>query len=115
MRVRKISSCGSHAVTFRKPFQNLITVLHHFQNKFSNILHCAQAALRIRREPDFIGVLQLHDHGEVIETVAALVEEEVLAVIEKVLTWYKENGTPGERFADTITRIGFAAVEAATR
>ncbi|MBQ4321536.1 MAG: (4Fe-4S)-binding protein [Oscillospiraceae bacterium] len=38
-------------------------------------------------------------------------EDEVLAVIEKVLTWYQENGTPGERFADTITRIGFAKLE----
>ncbi len=40
-------------------------------------------------------------------------ESEVLELIEKVLTFYKENGAPGERFADTVTRLGFDAVEAA--
>ena len=42
-------------------------------------------------------------------------EDEVLAVIEKVLSWYKDNGTPGERFADTIARVGFAELETAVR
>ena len=37
-------------------------------------------------------------------------EEEVLALIGKVLIWYRDNGTAGERFADTITRLGFGAL-----
>ena len=37
-------------------------------------------------------------------------EEEVLDTIEKVIHFYETNGNPGERFADTITRIGFEAV-----
>ena len=38
---------------------------------------------------------------------------EVLDVIEKTINFYKENGTPGERFADTIARLGFKNVEKA--
>ena len=37
--------------------------------------------------------------------------EEVLSVIEKTILFYKENGLPGERFADTIARLGFENVE----
>ncbi|MBQ4353995.1 MAG: (4Fe-4S)-binding protein [Clostridia bacterium] len=37
--------------------------------------------------------------------------EEVLDVIEKAILFYRDNGMPGERFADTIARIGFAEVE----
>ena len=37
--------------------------------------------------------------------------EEVLSVIEKTILFYKENGLPGERFADTIARLGFEHVE----
>ena len=40
-------------------------------------------------------------------------EEEVLSVIEKTILFYRENGLPGERFADTITRLGFDNVEKA--
>lgn len=40
-------------------------------------------------------------------------EEAVLSAIEKTILFYKENGTPGERFADTITRLGFENVEKA--
>ena len=40
-------------------------------------------------------------------------EEEVLSVVEKTILFYKENGLPGERFADTITRLGFENVEQA--
>ena len=40
-------------------------------------------------------------------------EEEVLSVIEKAICFYRDNGQPGERFADTIGRIGFEAVEKA--
>ena len=34
-------------------------------------------------------------------------EEEVLSTVEKTILCYKEKGLPGERFADTIARIGF--------
>ena len=37
--------------------------------------------------------------------------EEVLSVVEKTILFYKENGNPGERFADTIARLGFENVE----
>ena len=40
-------------------------------------------------------------------------EEEVLDMIEKVIFFYRDNGAPGERFADTIARLGFEAVEEA--
>lgn len=38
-------------------------------------------------------------------------EEEVLDFIEKIILYYKDNGVNGERFADTINRIGFENVE----
>ena len=38
-------------------------------------------------------------------------EEEVLAVVEKTILFYREQGLPGERFADTIARLGFEHVE----
>ncbi len=34
-------------------------------------------------------------------------EEQILSAVEKTILFYKENGTPGERFADTIARVGF--------
>ena len=34
-------------------------------------------------------------------------------MLEKTILFYKENGLPGERFADTITRLGFENVEQA--
>ena len=40
-------------------------------------------------------------------------EEEVLNVVEKTILFYRENGLPGERFADTIARLGFENVEKA--
>ena len=39
-------------------------------------------------------------------------EEEVLKVIEKCILLFREQGQPGERFADTITRIGFENAQA---
>ena len=39
-------------------------------------------------------------------------EEEVLAAVEKTILLYKEQGNPGERFADTVARLGFEDVEA---
>ena len=38
-------------------------------------------------------------------------EEEVLDVIEKAILLFREQGNTGERFADTIARIGFENVE----
>ena len=40
-------------------------------------------------------------------------ENDVLSAVEKTILFYKENGTPGERFADTIIRLGFENVEKA--
>lgn len=39
-------------------------------------------------------------------------EEEALAVVEKSLLLYREQGKRGERFAETIERLGFEYVEA---
>ena len=38
-------------------------------------------------------------------------EEEVLDMVEKVICFFRDEGIPGERFADTITRLGFDYVE----
>ncbi|MGE4549308.1 MAG: (4Fe-4S)-binding protein [Intestinibacillus sp.] len=38
-------------------------------------------------------------------------KEEALSVIEKALLLYREQGQPGERFAQTISRLGFENVE----
>lgn len=40
-------------------------------------------------------------------------KEEVIDTIEKVINYFKDNGKAGERFADTINRIGFENVEKA--
>ena len=37
-------------------------------------------------------------------------EKEILSAIEKTILFYRENGNPGERFADTIQRVGFDKV-----
>ena len=39
-------------------------------------------------------------------------EEEVLDMIEKVICFFRDEGMAGERFADTINRLGFDYVEA---
>jgi len=39
-------------------------------------------------------------------------EEEVLSVIEKCILLFREQGIAGERFADTVARIGFEKVQA---
>ena len=38
-------------------------------------------------------------------------EEEVLDVIERTILFYRDEGNPGERFADTINRLGIEYVE----
>lgn len=40
-----------------------------------------------------------------------LSKDEVLDAIEKIILLYKDNGIKGERFADTIERIGFENIE----
>ena len=37
-------------------------------------------------------------------------EEEVMAVIDRAILLFREEGIAGERFADTVTRLGFAYV-----
>ncbi len=37
--------------------------------------------------------------------------EEVLNVIEKAILLFREQGTTGERFADTVDRLGFENVQ----
>ncbi len=38
-------------------------------------------------------------------------EEEILSAVERIVLFYKEQGTAGERFADTIARVGFEKAE----
>ena len=38
-------------------------------------------------------------------------KEEALDVIEKAILFFRDNGIKGERFAETIERIGFENVE----
>ncbi|MDE7258612.1 MAG: 4Fe-4S dicluster domain-containing protein, partial [Lachnospiraceae bacterium] len=45
-------------------------------------------------------------HGQKLDKVF-LSEEEVLSVLEKAILLFREQGKTGERFADTINRIGF--------
>jgi len=39
-------------------------------------------------------------------------KEEVLSIIEKAILLFREQGITGERFADTVARIGFENVQA---
>ena len=38
-------------------------------------------------------------------------QEEVLSMVEKSILFFRDQGITGERFADTIARIGFAEVQ----
>lgn len=49
-------------------------------------------------------------HGRYLEKVFTD-KEEVLAVIEKAILLFREQGITGERFADTVERIGFEEVQ----
>lgn len=49
-------------------------------------------------------------HGIPMEKIFAT-EEEVLETIEKAILLFREQGITGERFADTITRLGFENVQ----
>lgn len=50
-------------------------------------------------------------HGRKLDKVF-LSEEEVLSVLEKAILLFREQGSTGERFADTIDRLGFENVQA---
>lgn len=50
-------------------------------------------------------------HGKKLDKVF-LSEEEVLSVLEKAILLFREQGKTGERFADTIDRLGFENVQA---
>ena len=39
-------------------------------------------------------------------------KEEVLDIVEKAILLFREQGKPGERFSNTIERLGFEQVEA---
>lgn len=49
--------------------------------------------------------------GQPLEKIFAS-EEEVLSIIEKAILLFREQGEAGERFADTINRLGFENVQA---
>lgn len=49
-------------------------------------------------------------HGQALSKVFTS-EEEMFAVVEKAILLFREQGQTGERFADTIARIGFEEVE----
>jgi len=49
-------------------------------------------------------------HGQALSKVFTS-EEEMLSVVEKAILLFREQGQTGERFADTIARIGFENVE----
>ena len=51
------------------------------------------------------------NHGKALSRIFKS-EEEVLSVVEKTILLFREQGQAGERFADTIERIGFINVEA---
>lgn len=49
-------------------------------------------------------------HGRALSQIFTS-EDEVLNVVEKALLLFRDKGEPGERFADTISRIGFEEAE----
>ena len=48
-------------------------------------------------------------HGQALTRIFTE-EEEVMAVIEKAILLFKNEGIAGERFADTVKRLGFEYV-----
>lgn len=50
-------------------------------------------------------------HGQELRKIFTT-KEEVLSVLEKAILLFREQGQTGERFSDTIARLGFANVEA---
>lgn len=49
-------------------------------------------------------------HGQALDRIFTS-EEEVLSVLEKAILLFREQGNTGERFADTVGRIGFDKVQ----
>ena len=50
------------------------------------------------------------NHGQPLSKIFTS-EEEVLSVVEKAILFFREQGQTGERFADTIARLGFDYVQ----
>lgn len=50
-------------------------------------------------------------HGKALSKIFTS-KEEVMEAVEKIILFYREQGNTGERFAQTIDRIGFEKVEA---
>ncbi|MCD7883944.1 MAG: hypothetical protein LUI87_09650 [Lachnospiraceae bacterium] len=48
-------------------------------------------------------------HGEPLPRIFTS-EEEVMDVVEKAILLFRDEGQTGERFADTVTRLGFDVV-----
>ena len=48
-------------------------------------------------------------HGQALTRIFTE-EEEVMAIIEKAILLFKNEGIAGERFADTVKRLGFEYV-----
>ena len=55
--------------------------------------------LRMSRRPQLRGIRKFTER------------KEALAIIEKAILLFKEQGQPGERFAQTVERLGFENVE----
>ena len=49
-------------------------------------------------------------HGRALSKVFTS-KEEAMDVIERTILFFRDNGLPGERFAETIERLGFENVE----
>ena len=51
-------------------------------------------------------------YADKVEDVTVETEEEVLALVEKCILLFRDKGIAGERFADTLERIGFETAQA---
>ena len=49
-------------------------------------------------------------HGQALEKIFTT-EDEVLDVVEKAILLFREQGITGERFSDTVERLGFENVQ----
>lgn len=50
-------------------------------------------------------------HGQPLDTIFTS-KDDVMAIIEKAILLFRDQGMPGERFSDTIARLGFGTVQA---
>ena len=80
---------------------------HYVQLRaFQNELYCIEIDFKI-----YIGGRwgKRISHGQALTRIFTE-EEEVMAVIEKAILLFKNEGIAGERFADTVKRLGFEYV-----